>query len=102
MLCIIKKKKKHRFVYFVPNTSQWQTPFFFFLNFFTNCNFMEGIWPDAAVDRTEISSVHRSPDGSHLAVGDTQGTVRLFRYPCVTKGVSILLISSPFFFFVNH
>ncbi|CAM9871632.1 unnamed protein product, partial [Discosporangium mesarthrocarpum] len=44
-------------------------------------------WPTAGVfpgldDGTEIASVDRSCNGLFLAVGDTFGRLRLFRYPC--------------------
>ena len=51
--------------------------------------FISGIWP--VLDENgnpvfaEPTAVHRSPDQSLLAVGDGDGHIKLYRYPCLQK-----------------
>jgi hypothetical protein len=33
----------------------------------------------------EPTAVHRSPDQALLAVGDTDGHIKIYRYPCLQK-----------------
>ena len=44
-----------------------------------------GIWEPGQM-LCQINSVERTPAGDVLAVGDDNGRVKLFRYPCVTPG----------------
>jgi microtubule-associated protein-like 6 len=50
---------------------------------------VQGAWPyfEEVTQGTsfEPTSVHRSPDSSFLAVGDTGGGVKIFNYPCINK-----------------
>ena len=50
---------------------------------------VQGAWPYFdQVDKGlafEPTAVHRSPDEELLAVGDTNGAVKVFNYPCLTK-----------------
>ena len=50
-----------------------------------------GTWPyfdDVDKGRAfEPTSVHRSPDQKLLATGDTNGAVKIFNYPCLSKDV---------------
>eukprot|EP00760_Papus_ankaliazontas_P033923 PhM_4_TR6798/c0_g2_i1/m.103346/K18598/EML6; echinoderm microtubule-associated protein-like 6 len=47
---------------------------------------VQGIWPMYA-DGTDINAVNRSNTRQLLATGSDDGTVRLFRYPCIGGGV---------------
>jgi microtubule-associated protein-like 6 len=47
---------------------------------------VQGIWPDCA-DGTDINAVSASASRTILATGDDSGNVKLFRYPCIPKGV---------------
>lgn len=48
-----------------------------------------GLWPYFAdiENKTafEPTAVHRSPDQTMLVCGDQAGTVKLYKYPCVSK-----------------
>ena len=46
---------------------------------------MQGIWPEAA-DGTDVNAVCKSGSGKLLATADDFGAVKLFNYPCVSKG----------------
>lgn len=48
---------------------------------------VQGIWP-ACADGTDVNSVCASKSRSLLASGDDNGLLKVFRYPCVLKGVS--------------
>lgn len=45
---------------------------------------VQGIWPKYS-DGTDIDSCCRSPNGKLLVTGDDFGSVKLFRYPCLSK-----------------
>ncbi|OQR95137.1 microtubule-associated protein [Achlya hypogyna] len=46
---------------------------------------VQGIWPECA-DGTDINSVCASKSRAFLATGDDFSKVKIFRYPCLTKG----------------
>ena len=46
---------------------------------------VQGIWPEAA-DGTDVNAVCKSGDGKLLAPADDLGAVKVFNYPCVSKG----------------
>lgn len=49
---------------------------------------VQGVWPSTQAKAYDVSAVARSASGSVaplLVAGDTFGTVRLFRYPCVSN-----------------
>lgn len=52
---------------------------------------VQGIWPECA-DGTDINAVCASSSRTILATGDDSGMVKIFRYPCITKGVSVSMI----------
>lgn len=54
-----------------------------------------GIWPKQevgdnglAIPSAEPVCVHRAPSGKYIAVGCTNGEVRIYNYPCVSRDVS--------------
>ena len=47
---------------------------------------VQGIWPEAKHDGTDISSCCRSKSEQVLATTDTFGRLKLYRYPCLTQG----------------
>lgn len=51
---------------------------------------VQGIWPEAA-DGTDINAVDFSSARDLLATADDFGTVKLFNYPCLTKGASFVV-----------
>merc|ERR1711966_421688 len=48
---------------------------------------VQGIWP-AAADGTDVNAVDRT--GDLLATSDDFGKVKLFNYPCLTKGAEFV------------
>eukprot|EP00742_Colponemidia_sp_Colp-10_P006323 GILJ01006777.1.p1 GENE.GILJ01006777.1~~GILJ01006777.1.p1 ORF type:complete len:2262 (-),score=409.36 GILJ01006777.1:195-6980(-) len=46
---------------------------------------VQGIWPPCA-DGTDINGCARSNNQKYIATADDFGKIKLFRYPCVTKG----------------
>ncbi|RLN68841.1 hypothetical protein BBJ28_00002720 [Nothophytophthora sp. Chile5] len=53
---------------------------------------VQGIWPECA-DGTDVNAVCASASRTILASGDDSGNVKLFRYPCILKGVRRGLLS---------
>ena len=49
---------------------------------------VQGIWPECA-DGTDINSVCASKSRAFIATGDDFSKLKVFRYPCLTKGVRI-------------
>lgn len=47
---------------------------------------VQGIWPECA-DGTDINAVCASASRTVLATGDDSSVVKIFRYPCIIKGV---------------
>ncbi len=47
---------------------------------------VQGIWPEYA-DGSDINAVCASHAQTFIATGDDHATVKVFRYPCVAKGV---------------
>jgi len=48
---------------------------------------VQGIWPQFA-DGTDINALDRSSDGKVVVTADDYGKLKLFRYPCLTKGAA--------------
>lgn len=56
---------------------------------------VQGIWPECA-DGTDINAVCVSASRTVLATGDDSSMVKLFRYPCIMKGVRQALSMAPY------
>lgn len=55
---------------------------------------VSGIWPKYSA-QTEINAVDANPSAAVLITGDDLGLVKLFRFPCVRKGLRLLRLSAP-------
>ncbi|RHY99794.1 hypothetical protein DYB31_016736, partial [Aphanomyces astaci] len=49
---------------------------------------VQGIWPEFA-DGTDVNATCASTSRTFVATGDDSSNVKVFRYPCLTKGVRI-------------
>jgi WD40 repeat protein len=50
---------------------------------------IQAIWPEY-VDGIEVHSCHRSNNQKYVATADDAGRIKVFRYPCLQKGVSCI------------
>lgn len=50
---------------------------------------VSGIWPKYSA-QTKINAVDANPSAAVLVTGDDLGLVKLFRFPCVRKGLRLL------------
>jgi hypothetical protein len=48
-----------------------------------------GIWPDSSSDKNFINCAHLASHSMKLATGDDNGEIKLFKFPCLEKNVSI-------------
>lgn len=55
---------------------------------------VSGIWPKYSA-QTEINAVDANPSAAVLITGDDLGLVKLFRFPCVRKGLRLLRLAAP-------
>lgn len=55
---------------------------------------VSGIWPKYSA-QTEINAVDANPSAAVLVTGDDLGLVKLFRFPCVRKGLRLLRLAAP-------
>ena len=46
-----------------------------------------GIWPDTKTNQSFINCAHLASHSMKLATGDDDGTVKLFKFPCLEKNV---------------
>lgn len=51
---------------------------------------VNGIWPKYS-SATNVNSVDANYSNAVLATGDEIGLIRLFRFPCLKKGLSVFL-----------
>lgn len=49
---------------------------------------VSGIWPKYS-DLTEINAVDANPSAAVLVTGDDLGLVKLYRFPCLRKGLCL-------------
>merc|ERR1711924_273186 len=50
---------------------------------------VQGIWPEEA-DGTDVNAVDRSPRSNLLATSDDFGKLKVFNWPCVTRGAQFV------------
>lgn len=54
---------------------------------------VSGIWPKYS-DHTEVNAVDANLTAAVLVTGDDLGLVKLFRFPCLRKGMDIIIINN--------
>ena len=65
---------------------------------------IQAIWPEY-VDGIEVHSCHRSNNQKYVATADDAGRIKVFRYPCLQKGVRYFLAQQRIidcFFFILY
>ena len=61
----------------------------FFVRFYDGLSFMtSGIWHSKQAQDADITAVDVNTKKTVVAMGDSQGYISMFRYPCTKKGVS--------------